>query len=123
IGYTGNIVDLRIVDLRRDCKCFVTKIEKETEGQELPFTRDNFMNDLQSIVAALEIAGDAPTEEAFQNVMQELNGLLYYSRELEGALSAASRDIALGDMAIEVEEVTKIIEISPDVEQYDLKSA
>jgi TIR domain len=118
VNYTGSISRIR-----RDYKQFMGEMIIATEGRELPFTRQNFIDDLKSINDAFSAAGDKPEREAFESLIQELNGLLYYSRQLEGALSNVNEHIGLDDIANAAEKVDNIIRVGGSVERFELGSA
>jgi hypothetical protein len=121
IQATGRNVRLR--DFRNKFNDVRREILTATEGHELPCTRAALVEALQSTTDAFKDAGDAPSQDAYDILLSELNGLLYFANFLDGAISIIKDQLDLDEIAVSIGKVQDLMPVDYSVDDPDLENA
>jgi hypothetical protein len=98
-------------------------ILNESEGHELPGTRAALVEALQSTADTFKDAGDTLTQEAYDNLLFELSGLLGFSSFLDGAISKTEEQLDLADVTARMARVQGLLPVDDSAQDPDLGRA
>ena len=106
----------RFTELRRD-------ILAQSEGHELPGTRAALVEALQSTADTFKDAGDTLTQDAYDTILYELNGLLGFSNFLDAAISSTEEQLDLGEVTASMAKVQGLVPTGGPAQNPDLARA
>jgi hypothetical protein len=106
----------RFTELRMD-------ILAQSEGHELPGTRAALVEALQWTADAFRGAGDTLTQDAYDTILYELNGLLGFSNFLDAAISSTEEQLDLGEVAASIAKVQGLMPAGGPAQNPDLATA
>jgi hypothetical protein len=106
----------RFTELRRD-------ILTQSEGHELPGTRAALVEALQSTADTFKDAGDTLTQDAYDALLYELNGLLGFANFRDAAISSTEKQLDLGEVTASMAKVQVLMPAGGSAQNPDLARA